>query len=113
MISSRKHDYSVSFDGLSIGDRLLVKNIEWYYKNLDEEGSVACGDEMFVEEMKEYCGEVVTVAELVTVEEYIPTVIPYFKSKIFKSEITKKIRVKEDGGSWSWTPEMFDSIVYP
>lgn len=108
MISSRKHDYGVSFDGLSIGDRLLVKPIEWYYKNLDEEGSVACGDEMFVEEMKEYCGEVVTVAELVTAEEYIPTVIPYFKSKI-----TNKIRVKEDGESWSWTPEMFDSIVYP
>jgi hypothetical protein len=108
MISSRKHDYGVSFDGLSIGDRLLVKPIEWYYKNLDEEGSVACGDEMFVEEMKGLCGKVVTVAELVTVDEYIPTELQQFKKNL-----TKKIRVNEDGESWWWTPEMFDSIVYP
>lgn len=109
MISSRKHDYGVSFDELSIGDRLLVKPIEWYYKNLNEARRVECGDDMFVEDMTEFCGKVVTVAELITVEECVPTELQCVGPK---KKITKKIRVKEDGDNWSWTPEMFDSIVH-
>lgn len=39
-----------------IGDRVKIKNIDWYNKNKDQYGKVACGYHVFTEEMSKFCG---------------------------------------------------------
>lgn len=38
------------------GDRVKIKNIDWYNKNKDQYGRVACGYHVFTEEMSKFCG---------------------------------------------------------
>ena len=38
------------------GDRVKIKSLEWYNKNKDQHGRVACGYHVFTEDMSKFCG---------------------------------------------------------
>ena len=38
------------------GDRVKIKSIDWYNKNKDQHGRVACGYHVFTEDMSKFCG---------------------------------------------------------
>jgi hypothetical protein len=99
MISSCKHDYALSIDTIEKGVKLTVKSKDWYDKNRDLGGNVQCGSDTFIDRMSEFCGTVVTV-------EYVEDLEADHTGKILK-----KIRIAEDGGSWWWTPEMFECMT--
>ena len=44
-----------------VGDKVLIKNIDWYNKNKDEDGDVLCGDYEFVSYMTVFCGKILTI----------------------------------------------------
>ena len=71
-----------------IGDRVLIKSLDWYYENKDIL-SVACGN--FTPDMIKYCGKIVTISAV------LPTLEAY--------------HIKEDGGMFNWTDEMFECKV--
>ena len=39
-----------------IGDRVKIKSLDWYNKNKDQHGRVACGYHVFTEDMSKFCG---------------------------------------------------------
>lgn len=45
----------------NVGDKILIKSIEWYDDHKDEDGYV--GD--FCPRMKQYCGKVLTISKIV------------------------------------------------
>ena len=38
------------------GDRVKIKSLDWYNKNKDQYGRVACGYHVFTEDMSKFCG---------------------------------------------------------
>ena len=46
-----------------VGDSVLIKSIDWYNKYKDEDGDVSCGEFVFVEGMKKFCSEIMTISE--------------------------------------------------
>ena len=38
------------------GDRVKIKSLDWYNKNKDQHGRVACGYQVFTEDMSKFCG---------------------------------------------------------
>lgn len=44
-----------------VGDKVLIKNIDWYNKNKDIDGDVLCGDYIFVSYMSVFCGKILTI----------------------------------------------------
>lgn len=45
------------------GDKVLIKSIDWYNKYKDEDGDVLCGEFAFLEGMKKFCSETLTILE--------------------------------------------------
>jgi hypothetical protein len=43
------------------GDKVLIKDINWYNKNKDEDGDVPCGEYYFVSQMSVFCGKILTI----------------------------------------------------
>lgn len=75
----------------NVGDKVRVRlwNDMAHEFGMDEDGDIIISDcECFVREMKHYCGEIVTIE--------------------FKRPYG--YHIKEDGGNWTWTDEMFEPI---
>ena len=73
------------------GDRVLVKSFDWYYENKDRIDEVDCGNATFISEMVTFCKKKVTISSV------LPTLEVY--------------RIKEDGGRYHWTDEMFEELA--
>ena len=73
------------------GDEVLVKSLDWYYQNRDRMEQVDCGNASFIRSMTTLCEKIVTISSV------IPTLEVY--------------RIKEDGGTFNWTDEMFEGLV--
>ena len=73
------------------GDRVLVKSFDWYYENRDRIDEVDCGNATFISEMVTFCKKTVTISSV------LPTLEVY--------------RIKEDGGRYHWTDEMFEKLA--
>ena len=73
-----------------VGDKVLIKSADWYYKNRNEEDIVHCGNAGFVSSMTTFCGQIVTISSV------------YPLPGIY--------HIKEDGGIYNWTDEMIEGI---
>ena len=71
-----------------VGDKVRIKNKEWYEDNCNRYGILECGDYEFFEPMNEYCGEVVTI-----------------------TRVDDCYRVNIDKGAFCWTDEMIEGLV--
>ena len=74
-----------------VNDRVRVKSHDRYYNNRDRIDEVACGNINFVPDMVKYCEGIVTISSI------LPTLKVY--------------HIKEDGGMFNWTDEMFEGLV--
>ena len=74
-----------------VGDKVLVKSLDWYYKNRDEIDQVDCGSACFIQSIVAFCGKIVTISSV--------------------QPLLKVYRIKEDGGTFNWTDEMFEGLV--
>lgn len=79
-----------------IGDKVRVKSLEWYNDNKDEYGYVQCGYKYFTENMRKYCGDVVTIRS--------------FHYSSFYDFTTYNI-AEEDDCSYAWTDDMFEGLA--
>ena len=73
-----------------VGDKVLIKSADWYYKNKDEVDIVDCGSASFIPSMAKFCGQVVTISSV--------------------QSMLKGYLIKEDGGVFHWTDEMIERI---
>ena len=74
-----------------VGDKVLIKSLDWYNENRDKIGQVDCGGICFVPPMVSFCGQIVTISSI------LPTLEVY--------------RIKEDGGVFNWTDEMIERLA--
>lgn len=72
-----------------VGDRVRIKDIGWYNKYKDEDGDVSCGEYDFVEGMKKFCSETLTISE----------------------DVGDGYLMLEDYYGYVWTDEMFECKV--
>ena len=73
-----------------VGDKVLIKSVDWYYKNRDKIEQVDCSGTCFIKSMVTFCGQVVTISSVQPSLEFY--------------------RIKEDGGTFYWTDEMIEGI---
>lgn len=78
-----------------VGDKVLIKSLDWYNENRDKIGQVDCGCgcvyAYFAPSMVTFCGQIVTISSVQTsLEAY---------------------RIKEDGGTFKWTDEMIEGLA--
>ena len=73
------------------GDEVLVKSLDWYYKNRDRIDQVDCGNACFIRSMTKLCEKKVTISSV------LPTIEIY--------------HIKEDDGAFNWTDEMFEGLA--
>ena len=74
-----------------VGDKVLIKSLDWYNENRDKIGQVDCGGICFVPPMVSFCGQIVMISSI------LPTLEVY--------------RIKEDGGRYHWTDKMFEKLA--
>ena len=74
-----------------VGDRVLIKSLDWYYEHRDRTDEVACGNAIFIRSMTTLCGKIVTISSVQ------PTLEVY--------------HIKEDSGIYNWTDEMFEKLA--
>ena len=79
-----------------VGDKVLIKSADWYYKNRDEEDIVHCGNVGFIPSMAKFCGQIVTISSV--------------SSEKSSFKIYQIYRIKEDNGIYNWTDEMIEGI---
>ena len=53
-----------------VGDKVLIKSLDWYNMHCDDAGNVDCGCEIFEKEMKPYLGKVFTIHRIVDNSKY-------------------------------------------
>lgn len=83
-----KNTFSMKY---KVGDKVVIKSADWYYKNRDEIGQVDCGGgTCFIPSMITFCGQIVTISSVQPSLEFY--------------------RIKEDGGTFYWTDEMIEGI---
>lgn len=74
------------------GDKVKIKNIDWYNANKNYEGEIIYEDfSVFDESMSEFCGKVVTIAHI--------------------NEKGKYYDIEEDGLVNYWSDDMIDYLV--
>ena len=73
-----------------VGDKVLIKSVDWYYKNRDKIEQVDCSGTCFIKSMVTFCGQVVTISSVQPSLEFY--------------------HIKEDGGTFYWTDEMIEGI---
>ena len=76
-----------------VGQKVTIKSLDWYNSNKDKNGAVKLAEEVFVEEMAEYCGKVATIVDV-------------FKDLDGGDAIMYRIDL--DHRDWNWTDEMFE-----
>ena len=74
-----------------VGDEVLVKSLDWYYKNRDKIDQVDCGSACFIQSIVTFCGKIVTISSV--------------------QPLLKVYRIKEDGGTFNWTDEMIEGLA--
>lgn len=73
-----------------VGDKVRIKSLDWYNENKDEDGFVHCGDRIFDNYMRVFCGSVVTIGG----------VYPYCGYD-----------VREDMQCRTWTDDMIEGLA--
>ena len=71
-----------------VGDKVLIKSLDWYNKNKDEYGHIDCGSRFFFTEMSDWCGKIATIKEI-------------YKTNCYRLEEY----------DYEWTSEMFEGLV--
>ena len=75
-----------------VGDKVRIKSIDWYNENKDENGIVELSTHVFIPEMVEHCGTIVTIKD---VFEDLDDNVVYYMEEIV----------------WDWTDEMIEGLV--
>lgn len=78
----------MSTEKYKVGDKVVVKSLEWYNRHKDRLGNVNV-PQCFVFSMTKYCGRVMTICRVYEGSSY---------------------RVVEDEGSYAWSDEMFEGL---
>ena len=73
-----------------VGDKVLIKDINWYNKNKNEDGDISCGEFVFVSSMSKFCGRILTIDVDFEDGTYL---------------------MKEDTDGFVFTNEMFDTFA--
>ena len=71
-----------------VGDKVQIKDIDWYNENKDEYGYINCGSRAFFTKMSNWCGKIATIKEICKTNCY---------------------RLEEY--DFDWTDEMIDCLV--
>ena len=72
------------------GDKVTIKDKQWYEANKDIDGDVVCPTHFMAEPMSKYCGETTHVIG-----------VDVNSNRLYKLAI--------DGGEWFWSIDMFES----
>ena len=75
-----------------VGDKVRIKSLDWYNENKDDDGIVELSTHVFIPEMIEHCGQIVTIKD---VFEDIDDNVVYYMEEIV----------------WDWTDEMIEGLV--
>lgn len=74
-----------------VGDKVKIKSLDWCNENINEINEILCGITIFIPDMVQYGGNIVTISEV------FPNLGIY--------------RIKEDSGLCNWTDEMIEGLV--
>lgn len=75
------------------GDKVRIKSLDWYNENKNEDGDVELLTHVFLPEMSEYCGTIVTIKDVF-------------------GDIDDNVVYQMEGGIvWGWTNEMIECLV--
>ena len=74
-----------------VGDRVRIKNLDWYNENKDELGNIDCGDALMITEKSPFCGKIVTISNI--------------------SDVVDAYKIENDNGCYNWTDEMIEGLV--
>ena len=74
-----------------VGDKVRIKNIDWYNQNKDIHGNIECGDALMNIIKSQFCGKIVTISNI--------------------SDVTDTYKIEEDNGQYIWTDEMIEGLV--
>ena len=89
----KSHENPVThFPKLEVGQKVVIKSLEWYYLKKDYYGIVKLSTESFTSDMSEYCGKTATITEVQMNGEK-----PLYLINL-------------DNGVWNWSVEMFESV---
>lgn len=83
-----------------VGDKVRIKDIDWYNKNKNDDGDVSCGEFNFVEGMKKFCSETLTISEDVG-DGYL--MLEDYRGYLWTDEMIERL-VEEEGKETSWKP---------
>ena len=75
-----------------VGDKVRIKSLDWYNENKDSGGIVVLSTHVFIPEMSEYCGTIVTIKD--AFEDIDDNVMYYIEENDF-----------------DWTDEMIEGLV--
>ena len=75
-----------------VGDKVRIKDLDWYNKNKDEYGNIELSTHFFISEMSEFCGKIVTIKD---VFEDIDDSVVYYMDEV----------------DFDWTNEMIECLV--
>ena len=76
-----------------VGDKVRIKSLDWYNENKDEGGIVELSTHVFIPEMIEHCGQIVTIKDVF--EDTVGNAVYYYMEEIV----------------WDWTDEMIEGLV--
>ena len=79
---------------LELGQKVIIKSLEWYNSNKDDSKTIKLATESFVKDMSEYCGKTATIVDV-------------FKDLDGESDAFM-YRIDLDHRDWNWTEEMFE-----
>ena len=80
-----------------VGDKVRIKNLDWYNKNKDEDGDVPCGaNTLFVASNKKYLGTIQTIERIFEYKGIYTNTYIYHMSKI---------------DSVDWTDDMIEGLA--
>ena len=89
----KSHENPVThFPKLEVGQKVVIKSLDWYYIKKDYYGIVKLSTESFTSDMSEYCGKTATITEVQMNGEN-----PLYLINL-------------DNGVWNWSDEMFESV---
>ena len=89
----KSHENPVAnFPKLEVGQKVVIKSLDWYYIKKDYYGIVKLSTESFTSDMSEYCGKTATITEVQMKGEN-----PLYLINL-------------DNGVWNWSDEMFESV---
>lgn len=89
----KSHENPVAhFPKLEVGQKVVIKSLDWYVSKKDYYGIVKLSTESFTSDMSEYCGKTATITEVQMNGEN-----PLYLINL-------------DNGVWNWSNEMFESV---